>query len=252
MTLNNVLSADVPVKMQKPLLHHPWRAHVMTLYPEAFPGTLALSLIGKALENGIWSLQTTPLRKFGIGAHLSVDDTPAGGGGGMVLRPDVIAAAVEATLDHYTDFDHMALPLICFSPRGQRLSQAHLVDWAQKPGLIMLSGRFQGIDQRVLDHFNMAEVSLGDFILSGGEIAVQAVIEGIVRLLPGVVGNTQSLEHESFSDGTLEHPHYTTPRVWRGRSVPKVLLSGNHQEIEKWRFVQRIGLTRSRRPDLLD
>lgn len=218
-----------------------WAARVITLFPEAFPGTLGLSLTGKALDLGLWRLDAIDLRQFGIGKHRNVDDTPAGGGAGMVLRADVVDAALRAAA---------GLPVVYLSPRGRRFDQAMARDWAAGPGITLLCGRFEGVDQRVLDHHNIAEVSLGDFVLTGGEIAAQAMLDATVRLLPGVLGNAESAVEESFSDGLLEHPHYTRPAVWEGREIPAVLQSGNHAEIAKWRRAEAERITRDRRADL--
>ncbi len=229
-----------------PALARAWRAQVITLFPEAFPGILGLSLTGKALKDGLWQLEAVDLRRFGEGRHRNVDDTPAGGGAGMVLRADVMGRAIE----HGRAGMDRAAPLIYLSPRGRPFDQAMARDLATRPGVTMICGRFEGLDQRVIDHFDITELSLGDFVMTGGEIAAQAVLDTTVRLLPGVLGNAASAEEESFSDGLLEHPHYTRPADWQGRSIPDVLLSGHHGEIEKWRQGQRESLTESRRPDL--
>jgi len=221
-----------------------WAAHVITLLPEAFPGVLGQSLTGRALDLGLWRLNTIDLRTFGIGKHRNVDDTPAGGGAGMVLRADVVDAALNAA--------GQGLPVICLSPRGRRFDQAMAQTWAAGPGVTLLCGRFEGVDQRVLDHRRIAEVSLGDFVLTGGEIAAQAMLDATVRLLPGVLGNRASTEEESFSHGLLEHPQFTRPAVWEGHEIPAVLQSGNHGEISKWRQAQAEALTKDRRPDLWD
>jgi tRNA (guanine37-N1)-methyltransferase len=224
-----------------------WRAQVITLFPEAFPGTLGLSLTGRALKDGRWQLQTVPLRAFGIGKHKNVDDTPTGGGPGMVLRADVMAAAVETARATQAP----AAPLIYLSPRGRPFTQDMARDLAARPGVTLVCGRFEGLDQRVIDHFGMAEVSLGDFVMTGGEIAAQALLDSCVRLLPGVLGNAESAAEESFAAGLLEHPQYTRPTVWNEVSVPEVLLSGNHAEIARWRRAEALALTRRRRPDML-
>lgn len=224
-----------------------WEARVITLFPEAFPGTLGLSLTGKAMDLGLWRLTPIPLRPFGEGKHRNVDDSPAGGGAGMVLRADVVARALEAAAEGRPEG---RWPVVYLSPRGRTFTQGMARDWAGARGLTLLCGRFEGVDQRVLDHHGVEEVSLGDFVLTGGEIAAQAVIDATVRLLPGVLGNQASTEEESFSDGLLEHPQYTRPPVWQGREIPPVLLSGNHAEIGKWRRAQAEDLTRTRRPDL--
>ena len=222
-----------------------WQARVITLFPEAFPGVLGHSLTGRALKEGLWGLEPIDLRPFGIGKHRNVDDTPAGGGAGMVLRADVLARAISTARRGAADW-----PLVCLSPRGRPFSQSMARDWAQRPGVVLICGRFEGIDQRVIDHFGIAEVSLGDFVLTGGEIAAQAMIDATVRLLPDVLGNAASVEEESFAQGLLEHPQYTRPAEWEGRSIPPVLLSGNHAKIARWRQEQAEDLTRERRPDL--
>ena len=224
-----------------------WRAQVITLFPDAFPGVLGESLTGKALREGIWQLDPIDLRPFGIGKHRNVDDTPAGGGAGMVLRADVMGAAIDATRAR----SPQGAPLIYLSPRGQPFGQSYAKTLAAGPGVTLICGRFEGLDQRVLDHYAIEEVSLGDFILSGGEIAAQALLDACVRLLPGVLGNADSAEEESFSDGLLEHPQYTRPAEWQGLSIPAVLHSGHHGAIAKWRRQMREALTRERRPDLM-
>ncbi|WP_416884293.1 tRNA (guanosine(37)-N1)-methyltransferase TrmD [Marivita sp.] len=229
-----------------PELARAWKAQVITLLPDAFPGLLGQSLTGRALQDGLWQLETVPLREFGEGKHRNVDDTPAGGGAGMVLRPDVMAAAI----DHARARIAPSAPLIYLSPRGRRLTQVMAQQLAAGPGVTLICGRFEGLDQRVIDHYRVIEVSLGDFVLTGGEIAAQAMIDATVRLLPGVLGNEASTEEESFSDGLLEHPQYTRPAVWREQEIPPVLMSGHHGEIAKWRKAQSEELTRARRPDL--
>lgn len=229
-----------------PELGHVWKAQVITLMPDAFPGVLGQSLTGRALKDGVWQLETVPLRKFGEGKHRNVDDTPAGGGAGMVLRPDVMSAAIDDARDRIAP----TAPLIYLSPRGRPLTQAMAQALAQGPGVTLICGRFEGLDQRVIDHYNIFEVSLGDFVLTGGEIAAQAMIDASVRLLPGVLGNEASTQEESFSNGLLEHPHYTRPATWRGQDIPPVLMSGHHGEIDKWRAAQSQDLTQDRRPDL--
>jgi tRNA (guanine37-N1)-methyltransferase len=230
-----------------PELAGAWEARVVTLFPEAFPGTLGLSLTGRALDRGLWRLRTVDLRAHGVGRHRAVDDTPAGGGAGMVLRADVVGAALaEAAQDRPPG----PWPVVALSPRGRPFTQAMARDWARGAGVTLLCGRFEGIDQRVLDHFAVAEVSLGDFVLSGGEIAAQATIDAAVRLIPGVLGNAESLAEESFAAGLLEHPQYTRPAEWQGRPIPEVLLSGDHARIADWRRAEAEALTRDRRPDL--
>lgn len=231
---------------QSPDLARAWKAQVITLLPDAFPGMLGESLTGRALKDGLWQLETIALRQFGEGKHRNVDDTPAGGGAGMVLRPDIMGAAI----DHARARIQPSAPLVYLSPRGRPFNQALAQDLARGPGISLICGRFEGLDQRVIDHYRIAEISLGDFVLTGGEIAAQALIDAIVRLLPGVLGNEASTEEESFSDGLLEHPQYTRPAEWRGMSVPDVLMSGHHGEIAKWRRAQAEALTRQRRPDL--
>ena len=226
-----------------------WAARIITLFPEAFPGTLGLSLTGKALDQGLWSLETIDLRPLGIGKHRNVDDTPAGGGAGMVLRADVVAAALDQAAIG-TPPDRAAWPVAYLSPRGKPFDQAMARRWAAAEGITLLCGRFEGVDQRVLDHYAIEEVSLGDFVLTGGEIAAQAMIDATVRLLPGVLGNASSTEEESHSHGLLEHPQYTRPAIWEGREIPAVLTSGNHAAVETWRRAEAERLTRERRPDL--
>lgn len=227
-----------------------WCARIITLFPEAFPGTLGLSLTGKALAEGLWSLQTIDLRPFGIGRHRNVDDTPAGGGAGMVLRADVVAKALdEAAIG--TPPDRIRWPVVYLSPRGRPFDQATARRWAGVEGVTLLCGRFEGVDQRVLDHHAVEEVSLGDFVLSGGEPAAIVIADAIVRLLPGALGSDTSAENDSFSGGLLDCPHYTRPADFRGYTVPEVLLNGNHAEIEKWRFEKALEKTKLNRIDLL-
>ena len=224
-----------------------WEARIITLFPEAFPGTLGLSLTGKALDQGLWRLETIDLRTFGDGKHRNVDDSPAGGGAGMVLRADVVDRAFQAAA---TGIQKSRWPLIYLSPRGKPFDQAMARRFAACDGLTMLCGRFEGVDQRVLDHHDVEEVSLGDFILTGGEIAAQALLDATVRLLPNVLGNQASIEEESFSHGLLEFPQFTRPAVWQGRDIPAILQSGNHGEIAKWRRAEAEAITKDRRPDL--
>ncbi len=223
-----------------------WQAHVITLFPELFPGVLGASLTGKALQDGLWQLHTHDLRTFGIGKHRNVDDTPAGGGAGMVLRADVVGPAVEAA----TAKARGTWPILYMSPRGQRFDQQMARHLASSNGVTMLCGRFEGVDERVLEHYGIIEVSLGDFVMTGGEIAAQAMIDATVRLMPGVLGNADSASEESHSSGLLEHPQYTRPAVWEGREIPQVLMSGHHGEIARWRQSESERLTRERRPDL--
>lgn len=224
----------------------PWRASVLTLFPEMFPGPLAYSLAGQALEAGVWSLRTIPIRDFGLGRHRAVDDTPAGGGAGMVMRPDVLGAAIDHARAGETD-----VPLIYLSPRGEPLRQALAAELAAGPGVLLLAGRFEGVDDRVIEARKMREVSIGDYVLSGGEIAAMVLIEACVRLLPGVIGAAGSLSEESFEGGLLEYPQFTKPREWEGRPIPDVLLSGDHKKIAEWRKSEARRLTAERRPDLL-
>jgi tRNA (guanine37-N1)-methyltransferase len=229
--------------------HPPWRAIVVTLFPELFPGPLSASLAGDALTRGVWSLDTVALRDFGVGRHRQVDDTPAGGGAGMVLRADVVAAALDAA--HAKAPGAPAdMPTLYLSPRGEPLTQALVRDFAAAPGLILLAGRFEGLDQRVIEARGLREVSIGDYVLSGGELAAMVLIDGVVRLLPGVVGAAASLAEETFEAGLLEYAHYTRPRDWEGRAIPEVLLSGDHKRIAEWRRSEAERLTRERRPDL--
>ena len=227
----------------------PWQASVLTLFPEMFPGPLGNSLSGQALESGLWSLDCTALREFGTGRHRQVDDTPSGGGAGMVMRADVIAAAV----DHACKNEATArLPRIYLSPRGTPLTQQSVKEMAAGPGVLLLAGRYEGVDERVLKAREFREISIGDYVLSGGELAAMVLIDACVRLIPGVIGASESLQHESFEGGLLEHPQYTRPRNWEGRSIPDVLLSGDHGRIARWREQQAQTLTKTRRPDLLD
>lgn len=236
------LMADVQVKGA-------FTVKIITLFPEAFPGTLGLSLTGKALDLGLWRLIPIALRPFGEGKHRNVDDTPAGGGAGMVLRADVLDRALdEAAVG--ANPDRLKWPVIYLSPRGRPFDQAMAHRFAACDGMTMICGRFEGIDQRVIDHHQIEEVSLGDFVLTGGEIAAQAMLDATVRLLPKVLGNQASTEEESFSDGLLEHPQYTKPAEWQGLPIPDVLQSGHHGEIAKWRKAQAEELTKVRRPDL--
>ncbi len=221
----------------------PFTATVLTLFPDAFPGALGVSLIGSALEKGLWALETVDIRSFSRHKHASVDDTPAGGGPGMVLRPDVAADAIDSV-------DLNGRPLIHLTPRGRPLTQAQVRDWAAGPGVVLFCGRFEGLDQRVVEGRAMEEISVGDAVLAGGEIPAQYLVEACVRLLPGVLGKLASTEEESFEGDLLEYPHYTRPRVWEDRAIPEVLLSGDHGRIARWRREQAEQTTRRRRPDL--
>ena len=223
-----------------------WAATVLTLFPEMFPGPLGLSLSGEALERGLWSLETRNIREHGLGRHRAVDDTPAGGGAGMVLRADVLAASLDAALPAGE-----ARPRLLMSPRGAPLTQAMVRTWAAGPGVAIVCGRFEGVDERVIAARRLTEISIGDYVLSGGEIAALALLDACVRLLPGVMGNDASGAQESFEGGLLEHPHYTRPRDFEGAAVPEVLLSGDHAKITAWRRAEAERLTQERRPDLL-
>lgn len=220
-----------------------WTATVLTIFPEMFPGHLGQSLSGKALEKGVWSLETVDIRAFATDRHQSVDDAPFGGGPGMVMRPDVVDAALASVADRPG-------PVLYLTPRGTRFSQALAEELAAGPGVTLLCGRYEGVDERVIEKRRVREVSLGDFVLSGGEPAALVLLDACVRLLPGVMGAAESLAEESFERGLLEYPHYTRPQDWEGRSVPEVLLSGHHAEIDAWRRAEAERATRERRPDL--
>lgn len=219
-----------------------WRASVLTLFPDMFPGPLGLSLAGRALHTGTWSLDAVNIRDFAADRHRTVDDTPFGGGAGMVLRPDIVDAAVAAVADDR--------PMICLTPRGRRFTQADARHLAAAPGAVLVCGRYEGIDQRVIEARGMDEISLGDFVLSGGELAALVILDSVVRLLPGVMGAPDSATEESFSAALLEYPHYTRPAEWQGRRVPEVLLSGHHGAVAAWRQAEAERITRERRPDL--
>ncbi len=223
-----------------------WKATVLTLFPEMYPGPLGFSLAGKALSEGAWKLETIDIRDFAQDKHRSVDDTPAGGGAGMVMRADVAAAAIDAARTNAPG----GTATIYLSPRGTPLTQAGVEMLAHGPGVILLCGRFEGVDQRVLDARDVSEISIGDYVLSGGDLAAHVVMDACVRLLPGVVGNVGTHDEESFASGLLEYPHYTRPRDFEGRTIPEVLLSGDHEKIAQWRRERAEALTRARRPDL--
>jgi tRNA (guanine37-N1)-methyltransferase len=230
-----------------------WRATALTLFPEMFPGPLGESLAGKALTEGIWSLDAVDIRRFAKDRHGTVDDAPFGGGAGMVLKPDILSAAIEAVAQGTGGGP--GVPKILLSPRGAPFSQARGRELAAGPGVLLVCGRFEGVDERVIEAHALEEVSVGDFVLSGGEIAAMAVMDCCVRLLPGVMGAAQSASEESFEDGLLEYPHYTRPATWAGpdgieRRVPEVLVSGHHGKVAAWRMSQREEITRRRRPDL--
>ncbi len=220
-----------------------WQATVLTLFPGMFPGPLGASLAGKALEERIWSLEALDIRGFASDKHASVDDTPFGGGAGMVMRPDVLDRALASVEDRPG-------PRIYLSPRGRLLDQARVKELAQGPGVVLLCGRYEGVDERVIEARELEEVSLGDFVLSGGEPAAIALIDAAVRLLPGVMGAAEGLVEESFEAGLLEYPHYTRPREWQGRPVPEILISGHHEKIRAWRRAEAEKVTATRRPDL--
>jgi len=246
--LKPVVSSRPRPLMESRLRRGGFRARVLTLFPEMFPGPLGHSLIGRALKDGLWSLETLDIRGFATDKHRSVDDAPFGGGPGMVMRADVAAAAIDAAAEGAGD--RSVWPVICLSPRGKRFDQARAAGIAAGAGVTLLCGRFEAVDERVLEARAVEELSLGDFILAGGEIAAMAVLEAVLRLRPGVLGNAQSVAEESFSRGLLEHPHYTRPEVWEGRRVPEILLSGHHARIAEWRRSRAEALTRERRPDL--
>ncbi len=220
-----------------------WQATVLTLFPEMFPGVLGESLAGKALEKGLWGLEVLDIRDFARDKHRSVDDTPFGGGAGMVMRPDVVDDALAAAADRPG-------PVIYLSPRGRLLNQALVRELVAEPGAVLLCGRYEGVDQRVLEARQVREVSVGDYVLSGGEPAALVLLDALIRLLPGVMGNEVSPDEESFERGLLEYPHYTRPADWQGRAVPEVLTSGHHDKIRQWRQAQAEEITRARRPDL--
>lgn len=222
----------------------PWRATILTLYPEMFPGPLGVSLSGKALSSGIWALEARDIRASANDKHRSVDDTPAGGGPGMVLRADILAAAIDAA-NAPTD-----LPRLLMSPRGRPLTQSRVRELANGAGVLIVCGRFEGVDQRVIEARGLEEVSIGDYVLSGGEIAAMALIDACVRLLQGVMGKAESGAEESFSQTLLEYPQYTRPQTFEGRAIPEVLISGDHAKVAAWRQAEAEALTRSRRPDL--
>jgi len=223
----------------------PWRATVLTLFPEMFPGPLGVSLSGQALDAGLWTLATVPIRPFGIGRHRAVDDTPAGGGAGMVLRADVLAAVIDDAR-----IAEPEAPLIYLSPRGVPLTHSLAAELSAGPGVMLLAGRFEGVDERVIAARQMIEVSIGDYVLSGGELAAMVLIDACVRLLPGVIGAAASLGEESFEGGLLEYPQFTKPREWEGLAIPDVLLSGDHKKIAAWRRSEAERITAERRPDL--
>jgi len=226
-----------------------WTAKVLTLFPEMFPGPLGCSLAGKALDEGVWALETLNIRSFADGNHHIVDDTPFGGGAGMIMRADVI----DRALDYVSEsLSQISLPILYLTPRGAPLTQLRVRDLAAGNGVVVVCGRYEGIDERAIDAWNMEEISLGDYILSGGEPAAISLIDASVRLLPGVMGSDLSQNEESFEKGLLEYPQYTRPRIWRERTVPDVLLSGHHDKVRAWRQTESEKITRARRPDLWD
>lgn len=237
------MTPEIPAPIQASL---PWTATILTLYPDMFPGPLGVSLSGDALARGTWALEARDIRAHGLGRHRAVDDTPAGGGAGMVLRCDVLGAAIDAAAP-----SDDARPRLLMSPRGKPLTQARVRALSAGPGVVVVCGRFEGVDERVIAGRGLEEVSIGDYILSGGEIAALVLLDACIRLLPGVMGKVASGDEESFEAGHLEYPHYTRPRDWEGRAIPDVLTGGNHGAIAKWRRAEALRLTRERRPDLL-
>ncbi|MFM9943068.1 MAG: tRNA (guanosine(37)-N1)-methyltransferase TrmD [Hyphomicrobiaceae bacterium] len=232
-------TADSPARV-------PWTAQVLTIFPEMFPGPLGLSLVGQALAAGRWQLTTHDIRDFGLGRHRQIDDTPTGGGAGMVMRADVLGAAIDAARGAAP-----GLPALYLSPRGEPLTQVVVRELAVGPGVLLLAGRFEGVDERVIAGRALREVSIGDYVLSGGELAAMVLLDACVRLLPGVLGAAESLAEESFESGLLEYPQYTKPREWEGMPIPEILLSGDHAKIAAWRRAEAVRITRERRPDLL-
>jgi tRNA (guanine37-N1)-methyltransferase len=223
-----------------------WRADVVTLFPDLFPGPLGASVIGRGLGEGLWSLKATNLRDFSVDKYRTVDDTPAGGGPGLVLKPDILAAAIDAVSPAGDP-----RPRILMSPRGVPLTQARVRGLAAGPGAVIVCGRFEGVDQRAIEARGLEEISIGDYVLAGGEVAAMVLIEAVVRLLPGVLGAAESHADESFENGLLEYPQYTRPQSFEGRDIPAVLISGDHGKVEKWRREQSLALTKARRADLL-
>ena len=228
----------------------PWRAVALTLFPDMFPGSLGQSLAGQALEDGRWTLETVDIRGFARDKHRTVDDTPCGGGAGMVMRPDVVDLAIRDVQENGRNKSSGALPLVYMTPRGRPLTQDRVRELAFGPGVAVLCGRYEGVDQRVLDAHDVEEISIGDYVLSGGEVAALVLMDACVRLIPGVMGSNKSHEEESFEEGLLEYPLYTRPPEWQGRTVPEVLLSGHHGKIRAWRREQAEAITKERRPDL--
>ncbi|WND01830.1 tRNA (guanosine(37)-N1)-methyltransferase TrmD [Temperatibacter marinus] len=223
-----------------------FQANILTIFPDMFPGYLGMSLAGKGLKNGLWRLKTLDIRDFSDNKHRNVDDTPAGGGPGMVMRADILAQAIDASVKDLGS----EKPIVYMSPRGKHFNQKMAEEWLHAGGVSVLCGRFEGVDERVLEARNIQEVSLGDFILSGGEPAAMAMLDSVIRMIPGVMGKQETLDEESFAAGLLEYPQYTRPSVWEGREIPEVLTSGNHKKVAEWRLEQSEKITRLRRPDL--
>ena len=246
--LKRISATDKPQSLIKDneFLNGSWNVQIITLFPEAFPGVLNLSLTGKALQHRIWTLSTINLRDFGVGKHKKVDDTPSGGGPGLVIRADVLGPAIETALSRAKG----PTPLVYLSPRGKTFNQSLAQQWSKNDGIILICGRFEGIDQRVINYYEIEEVSLGDFVMTGGEIAAQAMIDATIRLLPGVLGNQDSLKSESHSNGLLEHDQFTRPDDWKGQKVPEILTSGHHMKIEDWRENQSKSNTKRYRVDM--
>jgi len=232
-----------------PDINHKLEFRIITNYPEMFPGALNFSLIGKALKNGLWDFKTINLRDFGEGNHKKIDDPPAGGGGGMILKPNVVSSAILSTCKDL-DLKNKKNPLIYLTPKGKQFNQKYAYKLAKKKVITIICGKFGGIDDRIFQKYNIKEISMGDFIMNGGEVACQSMIETVVRLLPGVIGNKNSFNNESFSNGLLEHPKYTSPKNWSGFEIPKIIISGDHEKIKKWEFLNQIKITKKRRPDL--
>ena len=223
----------------------PFKATVLTIFPDMFPGYLGESLVGKGLEQNLWSLEVCNIRDFGNGVHKSVDDSPFGGGPGMIMRPDVLANAIDSVI---SDGDQR--PRYIMSPRGRQFTQKAAHQLANGEGIVLICGRFEGVDQRVIESYNLEEVSIGDYILSGGEVAAFVMLDSIVRLIPGVLGNPNSTTNESFESGLLEHSQFTKPRIWENQAVPEILTSGNHAKIKEWQLKNSLEITKARRPDL--
>lgn len=228
-----------------------WTAQILTLYPEMFPGPLGVSLAGKALDSGLWAMDVTQIRDYATDKHRNVDDTPSGGGPGMVMRADVLGAAIDGVIANQPEgMSRDEWPIVYLSPRGQKLDRDLVQTFAGGKGITLICGRFEGVDERVLEGRQIIEVSLGDFVLSGGEVAAMALMDAVVRTIPGVIGDAKTLNEESFEVGLLEYPHYTRPKIWEGRDIPEVLQSGHHGKIKEWRLAQSENLTKERRPDL--